>query len=395
MAGAEDATTHTTDLVNENLANINPVPKNLFGASGDVGDVGGRAPTDAKIMLVDDEHINLLLLERILRRAGYDNLCSVEDPREALEAFQTFSPDLIVTDLHMPHINGIELIERLNARIPADAYLPIVMLTADLNPDLEQRALLGGAKDFFNKPFKANQITLRLRNLLQTRALHEALRRQNNLLETRVTERTAELEAAHLEGLERLALAADYRDHDTGLHTQRVGRLSARIARKLGFSEHDAVVLERAAPLHDVGKIGIPDSILLKPGRLDEAEFSVMKQHVKVGATLLSNGRSELIKMAACVALTHHERWDGSGYPNGLTKSAIPLVGQIVAVADVFDTLVNKRPYKNAWPVELAVAEVQAKSGSWFNPQVVAAFLYVLADMPELLSEQDAALEEF
>ena len=286
--------------------------------------LSARRQRTQKFMLVDDEHINLLLLERILRRAGYEKLCSVEDPREALEAFQTFSPDLIVTDLHMPHINGIELIERLNARIPADAYLPIVMLTADLNPDLEQRALLGGAKDFFNKPFKANQITLRLRNLLQTRALHEALRRQNSLLETRVSERTAELEAAHLEGLERLALAADYRDHDTGLHTQRVGHLSAKIARKLGFSERDAVVLERAAPLHDVGKIGIPDSILLKPGRLDEGEFTVMKQHVRVGATLLSNGRSDLIKMAACVALTHHERWDGSGYPNGFSEKHHP-----------------------------------------------------------------------
>ena len=353
----------------------------------------GGAPPDAKIMLVDDESINLLLLERILRRAGYEDLCSVDDPREALNAFHTFSPDLVVTDLHMPHLSGVELIKRLNALVPPDVYLPIVMLTADLNPDLEQQALLSGAKDFLNKPFKANQITLRVRNLLQTRALHEALRRQNSLLETRVRERTAELEAAQLEGLERLALAADYRDHDTGLHTQRVGRLSARIARKLGVPEHDALTLERAAPLHDVGKIGIPDSILLKPGRLNEAEFSVMKQHVNVGAALLSNGRSEFIRMAACVALTHHERWDGTGYPKGLSENLIPLVGQIVAVADVFDTLVNKRPYKEAWPVELAVAEVQAKSGAWFNPEVVAAFLRVLAETPELLVEQNAVLE--
>ncbi len=377
MAGAENATIDkVTDTISDNLPD-NP----------------GGAPTDAKIMLVDDEGVNLLLLERILRRAGYGRLCSVDDPREALNTFRTFSPDLVMTDLHMPHMSGIDLIERLNAHIPADAYLPIVMLTADLNPDLEQQALLSGAKDFLNKPFKANRIILRVRNLLQTRALHQALKRQNNLLETRVRERTAELEAAHLEGLERLALAADYRDHDTGLHTQRVGRLSARIARKLGFSERDAAILERAAPLHDVGKIGIPDSVLLKPGRLDEEEFAVMKQHVNVGAALLSNGRSEFIKMAACVALTHHERWDGSGYPNSLAADVIPLVGQIVAVADVFDTLVSKRPYKDAWPVDQAVAEVQAKSGSWFNPQVVAAFLHVLAETPELLVEQNAGLE--
>ena len=387
MAGAEDTTIGKLDGQNHSSdAALDMAPD---GAPKGVS----APPTDAKIMLVDDESINLLLLERILRRAGYENLCSVEDPREALNTFRTFSPDLVVTDLHMPHLSGIEFIECLGALVPKDVYLPIVMLTADLNPDLERQALLSGARDFLNKPFKANQIILRVQNLLQTRALHEALRRQNSLLETRVRERTAELEAAHLEGLERLALAADYRDHDTGLHTQRVGRLSARIARKLGVPERDAVILERAAPLHDVGKIGIPDSILLKPGRLDEAEFGVMKRHVSVGAALLSNGRSELIRMAACVALTHHERWDGTGYPNGLSENLIPLVGQIVAVADVFDTLVNKRPYKEAWPVELAVAEVQAKSGAWFNPKVVAAFLRVLAETPELLVEQNAVLE--
>ena len=251
MAWAENATINeVTDTTNEN--------KPFCNVSG--------AQADAKIMLVDDESVNLLLLERILRRAGYSRLCSVNDPREALSTFQTFSPDLVLTDLHMPHVSGIDLVEKLGAHIPADAYLPIVMLTADLNPDLEQQALLSGAKDFLNKPFKATQITLRVRNLLQTRALHQALKRQNSLLETRVRERTAELEAAYLEGLERLALAADYRDHDTGLHTQRVGRLSARIARKLGFSERDAAILERAAPLHDVGKNRHPRQHLAQAG---------------------------------------------------------------------------------------------------------------------------------
>lgn len=223
---------------------------------------------NAKILFVDDEHVNIVLLERILQRAGYTQLQSTTDSRRALELFDTFGPDLVLTDLHVPHLDGITLLQRLRERIPPDAYLPMIMLTADMNPETEARALQSGANDFINKPFRASQIALRIHNLLQTRKLHLELKNQNVHLETRVRERTRELDIARIDALQRLAMAAEYRDHDTAQHTERVGYLSARIAEASGMSADRVELLRRAAPLHDIGKIGIPDSILLKPGRL-------------------------------------------------------------------------------------------------------------------------------
>jgi putative two-component system response regulator len=269
---------------------------------------------------------------------------------------------------------------------PGD-YFPIAMITADTNPETESRALSHGANDFIHKPFQKLQIHLRVHNLLQTRALHFALQRHNDHLEELVKERTIELEGARLDILERLALAAEFRDHTTGRHTQRVGHLSALLAEKIGLQREQVELIRRAAPLHDVGKIGIPDRILLKPGRLSSDEFAAMKEHVTVGAQLLSQGRSRLIHMAEKIALAHHERWDGSGYPNGLAGDEIPLVGQIVAVADVFDTLINERPYKPAWPLHDALTEMQRQRGRWFSPRIVDALFAVLERQPELLAE--------
>lgn len=333
----------------------------------------------AKILMVDDEDINLTLLDRILRRAGYDNLCATHDSREALPLFRRFNPDIVLLDLHMPHYSGLEVIEQLQSQVDAASYLPIVVLTADMSAKAEQEALSRGAKEFLNKPFRAPQITLRVRNLLETRSLHIALQQQNELLEEKVEERTAELELARLELLDRLALAAEYRDHDTARHTQRVGELSAMLAAQLELPMREVVIIRRAATLHDVGKIGIPDSILLKPGPLSKDEFETMKEHTNIGMSLLSNGKSEVIRMAELIARTHHERYDGLGYPNGLKGHEIPIVGQIVSVVDVFDTLVNQRPYKEAWPVEKAVAEIRKETGKRFDPKVVAAFFQVLA----------------
>ena len=332
----------------------------------------------ARILIVEDEKANLILLERILQRAGYSELRSTQDPREALRLFEGFRPDLVCTDLHMPHLSGLELIAELSRRIPAETYLPIVMLTADLKPEAEQLALSLGAKDFLNKPFKATQIQLRVRNLLQTRFLHLALQEQNRLLESKVRERTVELETARLDVIERLAMAAEYRDHTTGQHALRVGILAARLGERLGLPAEELELLQRAAPLHDVGKIGIPDEILLKPGKLNDQEWVVMKSHVELGGRLLAESHSKLVQLAELIALTHHERWDGSGYPRGLKGDEIPVVGQIVALADVFDTLTHQRPYKQAWSVEEATAEIQRQRGCWFGPRVVDAFFDIL-----------------
>ena len=342
-------------------------------------------PSQSKILIIDDDPANLLLLSRILTKAGYPAVETINDSREALPAFACHQPDLVIVDLHMPHRDGFELIAGLRRHTPPGVFLPIIMLTADTNPEVELKALKLGANDFLNKPFQPVQIALRVKNLLHTRQLHRSLQEHNQQLERRVRERTIELDAARLDILERLARAAEYRDFSTGRHAQRVGEISALLARKLGLPESQAELIQRAAPLHDIGKIGIPDEILLKPGSLTPEEFEVMKTHISIGVKLLADGHSQLIQVAELIALTHHERWDGSGYPRGLSGDAIPLFGQIVAVADVFDTLIHERPYKRAWPVEKAVAEIKLMSGRWFNPKVVVAFLQVLAEQNRLL----------
>jgi putative two-component system response regulator len=353
-----------------------------------------REPSDATIVFVDDEEVNLTLLGRILERQGYERLISCDDPRKVPELVRENDADLLITDIHMPGLDGMELISQVVAARPEDDWFPIAVITADLSPEAEREALSRGAKDFITKPFKATQIQLRVHNLLQTRFLHEALRRHNERLEDLVRDRTRELETARLDLLERLALAAEFRDYVTGRHTQRVGELAALLAAHLGMAQDEVELLRRAAPLHDVGKIGIPDAILLKPGRLSDEEYATMKEHVDVGVRLLAQGQSELMVLAERVALSHHERWDGSGYPRGLAGDEIPLVGQIVAVADVFDTLINVRPYKTAWPVETAVAEIRRKSGSWFSPRLVEAFMTVLAENPDLLAELEREARE-
>ena len=333
---------------------------------------GGNA-RPARILIVDDQETNIRLLRRILLGAGYTELASCEDAREVAALFQEFRPDLLLLDLHMPALDGFGVLEVLARYIPADDYLPILMLTGDASSEARRRALAAGVKDFLAKPFDPVEVLLRIRNLLHTRFLHLAVRHQNESLEGKVRERTRELDEARIEILERLAQAAEYRDDDTGRHTRRVGELSARLARALGSAEHAVEVLRRAAPLHDVGKIGIPDAILLKPAKLTDAEFTVMRTHTTIGARILSGGRTELIRTAEHIALSHHERWDGGGYPHGIAGEDIPIEARIVAVADFFDALTHDRPYRKAWSAGEALAEVERQRGRQFDPRVAEA----------------------
>ena len=335
----------------------------------------------ARILIIDDQPSNVLLLESILQEEDHANYRSLTDARQALPVFLEYEPDLILLDLQMPHLNGFEVMQLIRAHVPPDAFLPILILTADITPQAKQQALTQGASDFVTKPFDPTEVSLRIRNLLHMRTLHHQLQDQNKLLEHKVSDRTRELEETQMEILQRLALAAEYRDDDTGEHTRRVGHMSGEIARALGLPAAEVELIRRAAPLHDVGKIAIPDAILLKPSKLAPEEFAVMRTHTTLGAKMLSGGRFPLLQKAEEIALIHHEHWDGNGYM-GLSGDAIPLAGRIVTAADVFDALAHKRVYKAAWSLDETVAEIQAQSGRQFDPQVVVAFEAVLLVAP-------------
>jgi putative two-component system response regulator len=330
----------------------------------------------ARILVADDEDGNVEILKRILARAGFTRVETTTDSRRVAELYVQQRPDLILLDLHMPHLSGLEVMDQLN-EIAEASYLPILILSADLTPEARRDALSRGAKDFVAKPFQQDELLLRIRTLLETRFLYLQIQSQNQLLEAKVRERTRALEDAQVEIIERLAAAAEFRDDNTGQHTQRVGQMSALLARQRGLPDSQVALIRRGAELHDVGKIGVPDAILLKMGKLTPAEFEIVKTHTTIGARILSGGKFPLLRLSEEIAFTHHERWDGSGYA-GIRGTDIALAGRIVAIADVFDALTQQRPYKPAWPVADAIAEIDRQRGRQFDPDVVDAFLRVI-----------------
>lgn len=332
----------------------------------------------ARILAVDDQPQNVMVLKRLLEGAGFSRVTTTTDPRQAVRLFKADQPDLVLLDLHMPEMDGFAVLDAITPGIPGDTYLPVVFITADADTHLKKKALSLGAKDFVNKPFDATEIVLRIRNLLEARFLYRALEEQSNVLEQRVRERTEELEQAQLELLHRLSRAADFRDDDTMQHTERVGRTSAALAAELGLADETVALIRLAAPLHDLGKIAVPDSILLKGGRLNDEEFAVVKGHTEIGARLLSGSAHPLLQMAEEIARTHHEQWDGTGYLHGLSADEIPLVSRIVAVADVFDALTHVRAYKQSWPLREALEELKRQRDTQFDARVVDALLRII-----------------
>ncbi len=335
---------------------------------------------NARILIVDDEQANLKLLDKILASQAYTNRVLIEDPREVLSHYQAQRPDLILLDLNMPHLDGFEVMSQLQA-LEDPLLPPIVILTAQHGRDYLLRGLALGARDFVAKPFDNIELLMRVRNLLEAHIAHRMVHDQKRTLAEMVQARTEELLQTRLQIIRRLGRAAEYRDNETGLHIIRMSKMSALLAQRMGWNDADCELMLNASPMHDIGKIGIPDTILLKPGKLDPDEWAVMQTHAEIGAELLAGDDSALLDLARSIALTHHEKWDGSGYPNGLEGEAIPQAGRIVAVADVFDALTSSRPYKKAWPVEQAIALVRDGAGSHFDPEVVEHFLAALPDI--------------
>ncbi|MBE0507509.1 MAG: response regulator [Marinospirillum sp.] len=345
---------------------------------------------NSRILLVDDEPANLKLLRKMLSGQGYNNLVEIKDPREVISAYQQQRPDLILLDINMPHLDGYAVMDQLKAL--QDVLMPpILILTAQHQREYMLRALDGGARDFLSKPFDRNELLMRVRNLLEVHLAHRMMHEQNALLEQKVAERTRELDSTRLQVIRRLGRAAEFRDNETGLHVVRMSKYAAILARSLGWSNSECELLLNASPMHDLGKIGIPDYILLKPGKLAPDEYQIMQDHARIGATLLDGDESELLSLAREIAETHHEKWDGSGYPKGLVGEAIPLSGRITALADVFDALTSSRPYKKAWAIEDALNFIKEQSGRHFDPELVKHFERCL---PEILAVREAHLEE-
>lgn len=345
----------------------------------------------SKVMIVDDEASTAIVVKKYLKTAGFKRLIVETDSTLAIEKIISEKPDILLLDIHMPSVSGMDILEKIR-KIESVASTPVVFLTSSTDPELRVKALNLGANDFLNKPVVVSELVARVRNTLLAKAHVDLLAGYSAKLEEQVESRTAELIASRREAIQCLARAAELRDDITGKHVIRVGRYAAIIARELGFQPQDVIDLEHAAQLHDVGKIGIPDTILNKPDRLSKDEFEIMKNHCRTGSRIISGEKlgknkslaqirnivdecsSPVMRLAALVAETHHEKWDGTGYPHGLSGEDIPLVGRITAICDVFDAISTKRPYKDAYPMEKCFEIILEGSGKHFDPAVVDAF---------------------
>lgn len=331
------------------------------------------------ILVVDDQLQNIELLEAHLIPQGYE-IVTAASGEEALDKLSGNSIDLILLDVMMPGMNGFEVTRRVR-QDNTHRLLPIILVTSLRGTEDRVKGIEAGCDDFISKPVEKVEIIARVRSLLKVKAYNDLMSHYRKELETEVAARTKELnqavekvKAASLETIYRLSKAAEYRDKNTGAHIQRMSLYSGAIARRMGLDETTIESILYAAPMHDLGKIGIPDGILLKPARLDAAEWEIMKQHSAIGAEILKGSDAEFIKMGETIALSHHEKWDGSGYPMGLKGIGIPIAGRITAIADVFDALTSRRPYKEPFCVEHSLCVIKQGRGVYFDPEVADAF---------------------
>jgi putative two-component system response regulator len=319
-----------------------------------------------KILIADDELIIRELTYELLKDKF--EVQTVKNGFEALEAAKSFQPDLALLDMEMPEIDGVETMCSLHQNFPG---LPVLFLTGSRNMSRIQEAFSCGAEDYLIKPVQPNNLLSKI-EVIFSRQVETTSRLKQRIWETRL-----ELHDVKFEIITRLANAAEHRDPETGMHILRMAYYCGELGLEIGLPARECDLLVRAAPMHDIGKIAVPDHILLKPGKLTEEEFSIMKTHAETGAKILAGSQHELVRIAQKIAIAHHEKWDGSGYPLGHKGEDIPLWGRIAAVADVFDALSTKRPYKEPWTVEESLAEIERCKGTHFEPRLVDAFLKI------------------
>ncbi|NQE51639.1 transcriptional regulator [Herbaspirillum rubrisubalbicans] len=325
-----------------------------------------------KILIVDDDKTNLSLFTHMLGQLPDTDISTCPDAVEALHWCGAHAPDLILLDYMMPGMDGLDFLSRFRA-LPGQEMTPVIMITADMGLQVRHKALQMTANDFLSKPVNRVELLARVKNMLAMRKSQLAMSQKIEHLAEQVQEKSHQSNTLALNSVDLLTRAAGYRDPETGEHLVRMANYTRIIAAHLGLPKAEQDLLLAAAPMHDIGKMGIPDHILLKPGRLDEEELKIMRQHAQIGADILRDSPSPLLQTASQIAQSHHEKWDGSGYPNGLKGEDIPLYGRIVAVADVFDALTSSRPYKKGWSLEDAQRYLRDNAGSHFDPRCVEA----------------------
>lgn len=337
-----------------------------------------------RILVVDDNKTNLTLLVKLVEKLKDCVAVPFSSPGEALSALPALDFDVAIIDFQMPVYNGVELLTEI---VRFDKYKdkPFIFVTADQDMATRMSALNAGAIDFLTKPVNPLEFRARVQNIVSLADARTKLADKAEWLRTEVEKTVKELREREHEIIHRLTLAAGYKDAETARHTLRVAAYSEAIAREYGLSEDECQDLLLAAPMHDIGKVAIPDAVLLKQGKLTETEFRQMQRHAQVGSDILAKSRSSLLQLAADIASSHHERWDGQGYPNRVSGDNIPLSGRIVCIADNFDALTTERPYKAAWSFEKTVAHIKERAGSQFDPKCVAAFERALPRIKEIM----------
>ncbi|TAM89656.1 response regulator [bacterium] len=335
------------------------------------------------IAIVDDNEVNLALYQRVVAEMHGCTAKTFVSSKAALDWLVSNAVDLVVTDYRMPEPDGLEMIRRIRS-MNGHRDVPIVMLTGVKERETRLAALDLGANDFLTKPVDKVEFQVRARNLLALRQSKRHLADRAAWLAEEVRKATEQVRARERETIHRLARLAEYRDDETASHTVRMGNFCAVVAKHLGFSEQEQERILLASPMHDIGKVGIPDEILLKPGKLTPEEWEVMKRHAEIGARILEDSPSEILREAATIAISHHEKYDGTGYPKGLKGDQIPIAGRICAISDVFDALTSKRPYKPAWPLDRALRIIDEGNGAHFDPMVVRAFKQGLDEILDL-----------
>jgi putative two-component system response regulator len=336
----------------------------------------------AVILVVDDQIQNIELLEAYLVPQGYEIVTATRG-EEGLEKIAGNQIDLILLDVLMPGMDGFEFTRKVR-QDNKNRLLPIILVTALKETEDRVKGIEAGCDDFLSKPVDKLELSARVRSLLKVKAYNDLMSNYQKELESEVTRRTGELKqafemikAASLDTIYRLSMASEYKDQDTGAHIKRMSRYCAAVAGRLGLDDSMIETILYASPMHDLGKIGVPDVILLKPSKLDRLEWEIMKQHTVIGAKILEGSDAEFIKLGEIIALSHHEKWDGSGYPNGLKGEEIPIAGRIAAIADVFDALMSKRPYKEPFSEEESLAIIREGKGSHFDPEIADAFFAI------------------